>query len=142
MTGLSFRQCAGIAAFTVKGALLWALFAPVQGGSREAAFDIPAGTYARRAAGDKVGILPSEIHLTMGVKDILLVRNLDNVPQTVGPVLIMPGQTFRLPFNQASDYQFECTAHASGKLAIIVDPAPTPGWRRLVWRLKNLRDLV
>jgi hypothetical protein len=116
----------------------WAMFAPIDPGSREQAFDIPAGTYARRVAGDKAGILPPEIHLTVGVKDVLVVRNLDQVPQTVGPILVMPGQTFRLPFNLASDYQFVCTAHSNGKLDIVVDPEPTPGWRRLVWRVKTL----
>jgi hypothetical protein len=138
MKHVSVGRMVAIVALALKAAVIWAMVAPIHAGSREQAFEIPAGTYARRAAGDKVEILPPEIHLTVGVKDVLVVRNLDNVPQTVGPVLIMPGQSFRLPFNQASDYQFECTAHSSGKLAIIVDPEPTLGWRRLAWRLKNL----
>lgn len=116
----------------------WAMCAPVGGGSRERLFEIPAGTYDRRAAGDKVEILPAEIRLTLGVKDILVLRNLDRVPQTFGPVLVMPGQSFKLPFNAASDYQFDCTAHASGRMRIIVDPAPGMGWPRLMWRLKSL----
>ena len=118
-------------------AVLWAMFAPLPAASREQLFEIPAGTYERRAAGDKVEILPSEIRLTLGVKDILVLRNLDKVPQTFGPVLIMPGQSFRLPFNQASDFQFECTAHASGRMRIVVDPAPDAGWRRLAWRWRQ-----
>ena len=131
------RRLALLVAAALAAAALWAMFAPLPAGSREQLFEIPAGTYARRAAGDKVEILPSEIRLTLGVKDVLVLRNLDTVPQTFGPVLIMPGQSFRLPFNQASDYQFECTAHASGQMRIVVDPAPDAGWRRLVWRVRH-----
>src|SRR5438270_662487 len=112
------------------GAVAWAMTAPVATDSREQPFEIPKGTWARRMAGNKVEILPSEIRLTLGVKDILVLRNLDTVPQIFGPVLIMPGQSFKLPFDLASDYQFQCTAHASGQMSIIVDPEPVPGWRR------------
>jgi hypothetical protein len=66
-------------------------------------------------AGDKVEILPSTIRLTLGVRDVLLLRNNDTVPQVFGPVLIMPGQDFRLPFETVSSNQFACTAHASGQ---------------------------
>ncbi|MDF3035641.1 MAG: hypothetical protein K0S28_915 [Paucimonas sp.] len=115
----------------------WAMVAPVQVDSREQLFEIPAGTWERRTAGNKVDILPSEIYLTLKVRDILVLRNLDKVPQIFGPVLIMPGQSFKLPFNLASDYQFECTAHASGQMTVIVDPEPVAGWGRLTWRLKS-----
>jgi hypothetical protein len=118
-------------------AALWAMYAPIPAGPREQLFEIPAGTYARRAAGDKVEVLPTSIRLTLGVKDILVLKNLDNVPQTFGPVLIMPGQSFRMPFGVAGDVQFECTAHASGQMRIVVDPAPDAGWRRLVWRARR-----
>ena len=46
------------------------------------------------------------------------------MPQIFGPALMMPGQSFRLPFEQASEYQFACTAHASGQMTVIVDPNP------------------
>ena len=122
--------------------VLWAMFAPIPADSREQLFEIPAGTWERRAAGRDVEILPAEIHLTLGVKDILVLRNLDRVPQTFGPVLIMPGQSFKLPFGQASDYQFNCTAHAAGRMDIIVDPEPSAGWRRLAWRVQGARRYV
>jgi hypothetical protein len=117
-------------------ATLWTMYAPLPAGSHEQLFEIPAGTYARRAAGDKVEILPTEIRLTLGVKDVLVLRNLDKVPQTFGPVLIMPGQSFKLPFGVAGDVQFECTAHASGQMRIVVDPLPAAGWQRLAWRAR------
>ena len=72
-------------------------------------------------AGDKVEILPSTIRLTLGLNDVLLLRNLDDVPQVFGPTLMMPGQSFRLPFEQASELQFACTAHASGQMTVVVD---------------------
>ncbi|WP_170304270.1 cupredoxin domain-containing protein [Duganella radicis] len=112
----------------------WAAFAPIKLPSRDELFEIPAGTYARRMAGDKVEILPAEIYLTHGANDVLLLRNLDNVPQIFGPVLIMPGQSFRLPFETVSVNDFACTAHASGQMRVVVDEMPAVGWPRLQWR--------
>jgi hypothetical protein len=132
-----FLRLAACTAFVAAAAAVWAMFAPLPAGPREQLFEIPAGTWARRAAGDKVDVLPREIRLTVGVKDILVVRNLDAVPQTVGPVLIMPGQSFRLPFDTASSVEFECTAHAGGQLRIVVAPRPDAGWRRLAWRARS-----
>jgi hypothetical protein len=123
----------------VLAATLWAALAPIQLSTRDELFEIPAGTYARRMAGDKVEILPDTIRLALGANDVLLLRNLDEVPQVFGPVLIMPGQSFRLPFETASTYSFACTAHASGQMSVIVDPAPTPGWPALRWRMLRLQ---
>ena len=52
------------------------------------------------------------------LNDVLLLRNLDDVPQMFGPTIMMPGQSFRLPFEKAAEYQFVCTAHASGQMTI------------------------
>ena len=119
-------------------ALAWAALAPIELSSRDELFEIPKGTWARRMAGDKVEILPSTIRLTLGVNDVLLLRNADDVPQAFGPALVMPGQSFRLPFATASTYGFACSAHASGQLTVIVEPSPEPGWDRLRWRLRRL----
>lgn len=115
-----------------------AAFTPVRVPSREEVFEIPKGTWARRMAGDKVEILPDDIRLTLGLNDILLLKNLDDVPQTFGPTLMMPGQSFSLPFAVASSYQFACTAHASGQMTITVDPFPETPWARLRWRMREL----
>jgi len=120
------------------GALAWAGFAPLPAGPREELFEIPKGTWARRMAGENIGILPDQIRLTLGVRDILVLKNLDDVPQIFGPTLMMPGQSFSLPFEQASEYQFACTAHASGQMTVIVDPQPTTPWARTVWRAREL----
>jgi hypothetical protein len=116
------------------GLAAWAGFAPVPTGSREALFEIPAGTWARRMAGDPVEILPQRIDLTLGVRDVLVLRNRDSVPQTFGPTVMMPGQSLRLPFEVASTYSFACTAHASGTLDIVVAPEPRTPWQRMAWR--------
>lgn len=134
-TGMRYRFVAlGIALAAVLAAFGWAAYAPLPDDTRDELFEIPNGTWARRMAGDKVEILPDTIHLTLGVRDILLLRNLDNVPQIFGPTLIMPGQSFRLPFEVASQYSFACSAHASGQMAVIVAPQPAPGWESLRWR--------
>lgn len=112
----------------------WAALMPIDVDSKEQVYVIPKGTWARRMAGEKLDVLPSEIHLTIGVKDVLVLRNQDDVPQLFGPVLIMPGQSFELPFRSASRYQFLCTLHASGQLDVVVAPMPEPGWARLRWR--------
>jgi hypothetical protein len=114
----------------------WAGFAPIPRESREQAFDIPQGTWARRRAGDLVEILPDHIRLTLGLKDVLVIRNHDDVPQTFGPTILMPGQTFSLPFERAASYQFVCTAHASGQLTIEVAPEPMP-WVKIQWRVRH-----
>src|ERR1700736_2386864 len=111
---------------------------PIQTLSHDEIFEIPKGTWARRMSGDKVEILPDHIRLTLGLRDILVLRNHDDVPQVFGPTLMMPGQSFRLPFEVASSYQFACTAHSSGQMSVRVEPGPAAGWERLAWRARAL----
>jgi hypothetical protein len=119
------------------GVIGWAGFAPIRVASHEQLFEIPKGTWARRRAGDLVEILPDHIRLTLGLNDVLLIHNLDDVPQTFGPTIMMPGQSFRLPFERAASYQFVCTAHASGQLVIEVQPEPDTPWARIEWRMRD-----
>lgn len=128
----------GAAVAVVLAGMSWAAMTPVAAGSRDEIFEIPKGTWARRMAGDKVEILPSQIRLTLGIKDVLVLINRDDVPQTFGPVLMMPGQSFRLPFGVASHYEFACTAHASGQMTVVVDEMPATPLTRLRWRLGTL----
>lgn len=129
-----------LAAALLAALLAWAAFAPLHASSREQLFEIPKGTWERRMNGDKTSILPEQITLTLGVRDVLLLRNGDTVPQIFGPVLIMPGQDFRLPFAQAGEHPFDCTAHASGKMTVLVEETPAAGLARLKWRLHSLID--
>lgn len=124
------------AAFT--GAFAWAALMPLPSDAREAVYVIPKGTFARRMAGEKLDILPQELRLVLEVRDILVLRNQDDVPQVFGPVLIMPGQSFTMPFRQVATYQFACSLHVSGQLNVIVQPAPATGWERLRWRVAGI----
>ena len=135
-----WRLAAAATAALLLGAAAWGALAPVGTGSNEARFEIPRGTSARRMAGEDIEILPRTIRLTLGVRDVLVLRNSDGVPHVFGPALIMPGQSFRLPFATASTYSFQCSAHADGQLSVIVDPAPAPGLQRLRWRWRRLTD--
>jgi len=101
------------------GATAWAALTPIRSASRDVIF---------------------EIRLTLGLKDVLLLKNMDDVPQVFGPTLMMPGQSFRLPFAVASDYQFACTAHASGQMTVIVEPLPQSVWARIGWRLRDAKE--
>jgi hypothetical protein len=134
------RRLSAVLVLTLLALLAWAALAPIHAATRDEPFEIPRGTWARRMAGNKVEILPQTIRLTLGVHDVLLLRNLDDVPQVFGPTVIMPGQSFRLPFEVASIYGFACTAHASGQMNVVVDPHPAPGWERLRWRAGNWKE--
>ncbi|UVW28053.1 cupredoxin domain-containing protein [Massilia sp. H6] len=135
------RRIAGVALLVLlAGSMAWAAFAPLQAASRDQLFEIPPGTWERRMKGDTASVLPEQITLTLGVRDVLLLRNSDTVPQMFGPVLIMPGQDFRLPFGQAGEHPFDCTAHASGKMSVLVVDAPAAGLARLRWRLHAILD--
>ncbi|HEY8509333.1 MAG TPA: hypothetical protein VIL32_13290 [Steroidobacteraceae bacterium] len=140
MKRIGWYAFAAIVGAGMLGTLVWAALTPVQFDSREEEFVIPKGTWARRMSGEEVEILPSRIRLTLGIRDVLLLRNMDDVPQVFGPALMMPGQSFRLPFEVASSYQFACTAHASGQMTVIVEPEPRTPWSRLRWRAVTLLD--
>jgi hypothetical protein len=143
---LAFRPAAvlrrlrgpGLVLGVALGGLAWAALAPVEADTRDELFEIPHGTWSRRMAGDKVEILPDTVRLRLGLNDVLLLKNLDDVPQVFGPVLIMPGQSFRLPFEVATTYSFACTAHASGQMNVIVEPGLARGWQTLRWRVNRL----
>jgi hypothetical protein len=133
----AFARSSALLATFLLIAIAWASTAPIEAASRDELFEIPAGTWARRMAGEKIDILPDTIRLTLGINDVLLLRNLDDVPQVFGPALIMPGQSFRLPFEVASTYSFACTAHAKGAMNVIVDDTPARGWPTLRWRARH-----
>jgi hypothetical protein len=116
------------------GVPAWGAFAPIRSEAKEQVYEIPKGTWARRQAGEKFDLIPDTIHMTVGVKDVLVMKNHDDVPHLFGPVLIMPDQSFQLPFRKPASYIFTCPLHTKGQLTIVVDPEPEPGWRRLVWR--------
>jgi hypothetical protein len=132
------RRLAALPVALALAVLAWASLAPIGSVARESVFEIPPGTYAHRLAGEHAKIFPQTIRLTLGRNDVLVLKNGDSVPHIFGPTLIMPGQTFRLPFEAASTYTFQCTAHPNGGLSVIVDPEPRLGLARLRWRWRQL----
>jgi hypothetical protein len=127
-----------IVAAAVLGPVMVAAMWPVTFDSREELFEIPKGTWARRMAGEKREILPPEIDLVVGIRNVLKLKNSDDVPQIFGPTLLMPGQILRIPFATPSENTFACTAHSNGQLIVRVEAAPTWPWERLSWRVRRL----
>jgi hypothetical protein len=122
-------------AFVGVAAAGWAGFAPLPSMPRERVYVIPKGTAARQAAGERVTPVPSEIRLLLGVQDVLVFRNEDDAPQSFGPIQLRLGQTYRVPFQAPATFDFACSVHEDGQVAIIVRHPPAPGWERLWWRL-------
>jgi hypothetical protein len=110
-------------------------FAPLPAKPGERVYVVPPGTAGKLVRGEHLEIVPAEIRLTLGVEDVLVIRNEDDTQHQVGPIILLPQQTYRIPFRRPFRYQYACTLHRSGQLAIIVENAPGPGWDRLRWRL-------
>jgi hypothetical protein len=115
--------------------LLLAALAPLRYPTRERTFVFPHG------AGGQ-GAVPAEVRLTLGVRDVLLLRNRDAAPHVFGQVLVLPGHVFRLPFEQAGDYVYACDVAPGHAVTVRVANHPDPGWARLGWRLRVLAEAV
>jgi hypothetical protein len=122
-------------------ALLGAALAPLHYPTRERLLEFPHGAAVLRGRPDAAAV-PAEILLTLGVRDVLLLRNRDLAPHVFGQVLVLPGHVVRLPFEQAGDYPFACDVAPGARVMVRVLPQPDPGWARLRWRLGALRDAI
>jgi hypothetical protein len=120
------------------GTTAWAAFAPLPEGGRALTFVIPPGTAARLKAGEPLTVLPSPIHLMVGVRDVLVLTNDDDAVHQVGPIVLGSRQTYRIPFRRPGHFQYACSLHAAGTLALVIAPAPAAGLDRLRWRLDQL----
>jgi hypothetical protein len=120
----------------------WGALAPIGVGDRSHLIEIKPGTQQRRLAGDINDALPLTVRLTVGVRDVLTVKNQDSVPHYLGARLVKPGKQFRLPFESASQQEFNSSAHFGGKLTVIVEPWPDPGTARLRWRALELVQTI
>jgi hypothetical protein len=124
--------------------MLWGALAPLRTPSHERGFTFPAagvpaaGVPAAGAAAQRTTALPRAIRLTLGVQDVLLLRNRDHRPHVFGPLQLQPGQEFRLPFEQAGTYAVACPDVPGGTLTVHVVRLPDPGWDRLRWRVEAL----
>lgn len=119
-------------------ALLWAALAPLHFPTRERLFVFPRGAAVLRSQAGP--LVPAELRLTLGVRDVLLLRNDDLAPHVFGQVLVLPAHAVRLPFEQPGDYPFACDIAPASTVTVRVLPQPDPGWSRLRWRLSALLE--
>jgi len=113
----------------------WAALAPLPTLPKERVIVIPRGATERGPQP-----FPSDIRLTLGLQDVLVLRNEDDHAQLVGGIPVAAGQSLSLPFHQAKTFQLACSAHPSGQLKITVSARPERGLDRLWWRLGRLRS--
>ena len=110
--------------------LLWGMLAPLRGASNEMLLEV-RGPDA-----------PSALRLTLGVQDVLLVKNATGKALVFGPVQLAPGAEFRLPVEEAGQQDIPCPALRGGALRLSVVPMPDPGLERLRWRLGNFGHAI
>jgi hypothetical protein len=122
-------------------ATLWAAVAPLHYPTREQLLEFPSGAAAVRGQAGSAPV-PAEVRLTLGVRDVLLLKNRDVTPHVFGQVLVLPGRAMRLPFEQEGDFPFACDVAPASKVLVRVLPQPDPGWPRLRWRLAALADAI
>jgi hypothetical protein len=115
----------------------WAALAPLPVLPKERVIVIPKGA---TTIGPQP--FPSDIQLTLGLQDVLVLRNDDDRPQLVGGIEIGAGQSLSIPFYRVQDFQLACSAHPSGQLRISVAAKPATGLGRLRWRLKRLQGFL
>lgn len=115
----------------------WAAVAPLPALPKERVIVIPKGANTQGSQP-----FPSSIHLTLGLQDVLVMRNEDDRPQLIGGIPLAAGQSLSIPFHRVQDFQLACSVHPSGRLRISVSARPEPGLARLRWRLDRIRDLL
>lgn len=98
-------------------ALAWFAFSQKEA-SRRIVYVIPAGTAAGRVSTD----FPTEITLTVGHKDTLVIDNQDDVVHTFGPFVIAPRSTLTKRFTRPLVYEGACTFHQEQQMRLVVKP--------------------
>jgi hypothetical protein len=84
---------------------------------------IPAGTAAKVARGESEPQIPEEMTFVLG--DVLVVRNLDDVAHTLGPLLVPPGASASMPLNRADHFALNCDFNSSSYFGLNVKPPTT-----------------
>ncbi len=79
---------------------------------------MPAGTQDRLDAGEDVVVMPERLELTVG--DVLLIRNEDDVEQSVGPYTVAAGEESRFEFGVPGTYEGYCPLSEGDRYEIVV----------------------
>lgn len=88
--------------------------------TREYRIVIPEGTGELIEQGEDPGVIPAQIELVLGEKDVLVIENRDTVGHRISDFWVGSGETLRQQFKQEAIYQGECTVHESSQIQIIV----------------------
>ena len=99
---------------------------PSRGDPRVVEIVIPRGTARKIAAGGKVPTFPSEITLTAGVRDRLVIRNEDEAGHGVGPLWVKAGEALTLRFGKPGTYSMGCSLDPEHVFRIVVLEPPSP----------------
>jgi plastocyanin len=81
-------------------------------------YTVPFGTGQRLDAGEDVRFFPAKLVVHVG--DELVVHNLDNRSQQIGPYLVDRGETMQQTFTEPGVITGVCTIHPSGRVEIDV----------------------
>ena len=84
---------------------------------------IPAGTADAVARGEASPNIPPEMTFVLG--DVLVVRNLDDVAHTLGPLLVPPGASASMPLNREDHFALSCDFNSSSYFGLNVKPPTT-----------------
>ena len=82
---------------------------------------IQPGTGARLDAGEKVAIIPPDLHFQL--RDRLVVENRDSEAHVVGPFTIGAGERLEEPISRLASFDAFCTIHPNGSVTINVSRA-------------------
>jgi hypothetical protein len=81
---------------------------------------VPAGTQARLDAGEQVVVMPTRLELHVG--DTLVIRNDDDVAQSVGPYRVAANAEMRLTYGATGVYEGYCPLSEDQRYEIVVTP--------------------
>ncbi len=79
---------------------------------------IPAGTRARKLAGEDIAVIPAVIELKVG--QTLVLRNEDSDAHIAGPFFVGAGEESSYTFTEPKTISGECTIHPSGRFEVVV----------------------
>jgi hypothetical protein len=118
MTSLNRRQ--KIVLVIILLATIFGLTLTARQQLRQRVYVIPAGTAAGKVTVD----FPLVIELTVGVEDVLIIDNQDEVMHNFGPFSIAPHTQLTQEFDRPMEFQGVCTFHANQQMTLRVNPAP------------------
>lgn len=87
--------------------------------------------------------VPSQVSLTLGVRDVLVLENDSPAPLVFGQWTVLPGRASRLPFGEVGTFGFTCSARPDRReITVQVVAPPDPGAARLRWRIGELLEAL